>query len=136
MVEIQASYEGNLRCTATHGPSGVVLSTDAPKDNEGLGESFSPTDLVASALATCTMTIMGIVARRDGIDLTGMTTTVVKSMTTTPTRRIGALPVDIRVPGKLSDEQKKRLEAAARACPVHKSLHPDIDAPIQFHYDA
>ena len=132
MVTITAAYDGNLRCTATHGPSGTRLSTDAPKDNQGLGQSFSPTDLVATALATCTLTIMGIVARRDGIAMEGATVNVEKHMVTEPRRRIGRLPVHIQVPGRLSVEQRRKLEAAARSCPVHASLHPDIDAPITF----
>ena len=134
MVEIDAVYDGSLRCTATHGPSGISLSTDAPKDNQGLGQSFSPTDLVATALATCTLTTMAIVARRDGIPFEGATAAVVKHMVSTPRRRIGALPVAITIPGKLTPEQRKKLEAAARHCPVHATLHPDVDAPITFTY--
>jgi putative redox protein len=134
MIEITASYEGDLRCQAKHGPSGQTLFTDAPVDNHGKGESFSPTDLVATALATCTMTIMGILAKRDGIDLRGMQVRVEKHMISEPVRRIGRLPVTIVVPGKLTAEQKKKLEAGAKACPVHKSLHPDIDAPLTFEY--
>lgn len=134
MVTITATYDGNLHCTATHGPSGTRLSTDAPKDNEGLGASFSPTDLVATAFAVCTMTVMGILARREGIDLKGMHATVEKKMVTTPRRRIGALPLTITVPGKLGAEQRKKLENAALTCPVHGSLHPDLEARIQFVY--
>lgn len=134
MIEITATYEGNLRCVATHTPSGDTLTTDAPVDNQGKGEAFSPTDLVATALATCIMTTVGIVARREGIDLHGMQARVEKHMQTTPTRRIGRLPVRITVPGRLTPEQRKKLEAAARTCPVHHSLHPDVDAPIEFAY--
>ena len=134
MVTITASYDGNLRCTATHTPSGTQLATDAPKDNQGLGLSFSPTDLVATALATCTITTMGIVARRDGIAMEGTTVTVEKHMVSEPRRRIARLPVRIRVPGRLTPDQRRKLEAAARACPVHASLHPDVSAPIEFVY--
>ena len=134
MVTITAVYDGQLRCTATHGPSGSTLSTDAPKDNHGLGQSFSPTDLVATALATCTVTIMGIVARRDGIAIEGTKVTVVKGMANAPVRRIASLSITIEVPGKLTQEQRQKLEAAARSCPVHASLHPDIHAPITFVY--
>ena len=134
MVTITAVYDGQLRCTATHGPSGTTLSTDAPKDNHGLGQSFSPTDLVATALATCTITVMGILARREGIPLEGARVTVLKSMVNTPIRRIASLPVTIEVPGKLTAEQRQKLEAAARTCPVHASLHPDIHAPLTFVY--
>src|SRR5688500_7555874 len=129
MVTITATYDGNLRCTATHGPSGARLATDAPKDNEGMGASFSPTDLVATALATCTITTMGILARREGIDMQGARVTVEKQMVATPRRRIGALPVTITVPGRLDAQQKQKLENAARSCPVHASLHPDVQAP-------
>jgi putative redox protein len=134
MVEIQIAYQGQLRCQATHKPSGTVLSTDAPVDNAGRGESFSPTDLVATGLGGCMMTVMGIVAQRQGIDLTGSTVRVTKEMTATPPRRIARLTVDIYVPQDLSEDDRKRLEHAAHACPVHRSLHPDIETPITFHW--
>lgn len=136
MVTIQASYDGNLRCTAIHGPSGTILSTDAPKDNEGLGESFSPTDLVATGLSVCILTILGILARREGIPLEGATAVVEKHMVANPHRRIGALPVTITIPTRLTDAQKVKLERAARTCPVHQSLHPEIDRTIRFVYTA
>jgi putative redox protein len=129
MVQIDATYEGDLCCTAIHGPSAAKLQTDAPKDNEGLGRYFSPTDLVATALATCILTTMGIVARRNGIDLRRATARVEKHMNANP-RRIGRLPVQVVVRGTFTPDQRSRLEAAAHSCPVHKSLHPDIDAPI------
>jgi putative redox protein len=132
MVEINVTYEGGLRTTAIHGPSGNELITDAPKDNMGKGEAFSPTDLVATALATCVLTTMGIVAQRNGIDMTGATARVTKEMVATPTRRIGRLAVTVRMPRPLSAEDQTRLENAAHHCPVHKSLHPDVDAPITF----
>lgn len=135
MVEINIAYEGGLRCRAQHGPSDTELITDAPVDNHGKGESFSPTDLVATALGTCVATIMGILAERHDIDLTGMQITVEKEMVAEPVRRIGRLPVTVRVPGQVSDADRKRLENGARTCPVHKSIHPDIDAPITFIYD-
>ncbi len=131
MVTINAKYEGDLCCTAIHGPSSAVLQPDAPKDNEGLGRFFSPTDLVATALGTCILTTMGIVARRHGIPLVGAKARVEKQMNASP-RRIGRLPVELSVPGDFTPEQKKLLEAAAHGCPVHKSLHPDIDARITF----
>ncbi len=132
MVKITTVYNGQLRTTATHGPSGNSLITDAPKDNMGKGEAFSPTDLVATALATCILTTMGIVAQRHNLDITGATARVTKEMVTAPIRRIGRLPVTVHMPKKLSDEDQKRLENAAHTCPVHKSLHPDIEAPITF----
>lgn len=129
MVTITARYEGDLCCTAVHGPSNATLQTDAPKDNEGLGRFFSPTDLVATALGTCILTTMGIVARRHGIELKGARVKVEKHMQSSP-RRIARLPVELHVPGTFTNEQKKLLETTAHTCPVHKSLHPDIDAPI------
>jgi len=135
MVTITARYDGDLSCTATHGPSGATIRTDAPKDNEGTGRLFSPTDLVGTAMGTCMLTIMGIVARRHGIAMDGATVKVDKHMSQNP-RRIGRLPVEITVPGRLQPEQKRLLEAAALGCPVHKSLHPDIEAPVTFVYPA
>lgn len=134
MVKIDITYQGQLHCEAVHGPSGTQLATDAPKDNHGKGESFSPTDLVATALGSCMLTIMGIVAQRHHISLAGATASVVKEMAAAPTRRIGRLAVEIHVPAKLDDEQRKLLENAARTCPVHKSLHPEIDIPVTFHW--
>lgn len=131
MVTISATYEGDLCCTAVHGPSNATLHTDAPRDNEGLGRYFSPTDLVATALATCVLTTMGIVARRRGIALERASARVEKHMIDNP-RRIGRLPVEVTMPGAYDDEQRKVLERAAHGCPVHRSLHPDIDAPITF----
>ena len=134
MVEITARYEGNLRCSLTHGPSGATLRTDAPKDNQGEGAAFSPTDLVAAALPACMMTIMGIVARRHGLDLTGMTAVATKEMVTTPTRRIGRVVTRIRVPLSATHPQRASLENAAHTCPVHRSLLAEIDAPIEFEW--
>src|SRR5688572_14132463 len=114
MVTITAQYEGDLCCTASHVPSSAKLSTDAPKDNEGLGRFFSPTDLVATALGTCVLTTMAIVARRHGLELKGSTVKVEKQMNATP-RRIGRLPVELTVPGKFTAEQKRLLEAAAHS---------------------
>lgn len=133
MVSIRTTYEGELRCTSTHEPSGTQLSTDAPKDNEGRGESFSPTDMVATALCSCAMTIMGIKGKKAGIDLRGMKGRVVKGMAADP-RRIVSAPVEFTIPGDLDSEQRALLEDAARSCPVAQSLHPDIDATMTFHY--
>ena len=134
MVHINVEYQGNLRCKAVHGPSGCELSTDAPRDNEGLGESFSPTDLVATALGSCVATIMGIYARKHDIDLTGLKIHVEKFMSTDAPRRIMRLPVQITVPVKLDDRHRKAIENAAGHCPVHQSLRADIDAPLEFQY--
>jgi putative redox protein len=135
MVSIQLKYEGDLHCTATHGPSGTVLATDAPKDNHGRGESFSPTDLVATALGSCMLTIMGIQARTLGINLDGAIATVEKEMTATLPRRIARLAVRIHVPRPISMVNREKLMRAAHTCPVHKSLHPDIEIPIEFTWE-
>ncbi|CAD73368.1 MAG TPA: OsmC family peroxiredoxin [Rhodopirellula baltica] len=133
-VEITAVYQGQLHCEATHGPSGTKLVTDAPTDNGGRGSSFSPSDLVATALGTCVMTIMGLVADRHDLDLSGTTIRVEKEMASTPVRRIASLKTKVSFPSglDLQPEMRDRLVAAARKCPVHQSLHPDIDAPIDF----
>ena len=132
MVTIDINYQGELHCEAVHQPSGTHLATDAPKDNHGKGESFSPTDLVATALGTCMLTVMGIAARSLNVDLKGAHVTVQKEMVATPLRRIGTLGVKINVPVKVTDEQKIKLERAAYTCPVHKSLHPDVQIPVEF----
>jgi putative redox protein len=132
MVTIDIEYQGDLRCEAVHQPSGTHLNTDAPKDNLGKGESFSPTDLVATALGTCMMTLMGITARSLKVDLKGTRVMVQKEMVVAPMRRIGKLAVKIAIPAKLTDEQKQKLEQAALTCPVHKSLHPDVRTPVEF----
>ena len=132
MVSIQVEYQGELHCKATHGPSGAELSTDAPTDNQGRGESFSPTDLVATALGSCMLTIMGIAARTQKIDISGATASVEKEMTAALPRRIARLTVRIHVPHVLSQADKEKLERAAHTCPVHKSLHPDVEIPIEF----
>ena len=137
-VEIEGSYSGELRCEAVHGPSGAVLHTDAPTDNGGKGASFSPTDLVATALGTCVLTILGLVAERHGIDLRGTKVHVTKEMISQPVRRIGSLRTVVTVPsGAVEDpSMRERMEAAARKCPVHQSLHQEINAPIEFVYES
>jgi putative redox protein len=132
MVAIQVEYEGDLHCRSVHGPSGRDLATDAPVDNQGRGESFSPTDLVATALGTCMLTTMGILARTLNIDISGSTATVEKEMTAAPPRRIQRLRVKIQVPQTHSSENREKLERAARTCPVQRSVHPDIETPVDF----
>ena len=131
-VEINTVYEGGLRCVAIHGPSGTTLITDPPVDNQGKGESFSPTDLVATALGSCMATIMGIFAERHSIDLRGMAVRVRKEMITAPVRRIGKLAVEIRVPLAKDHPHREALERTALSCPVHQSVHPDIAMPVEF----
>ena len=132
MVHTDIDYQGKLRCEATHKPSGNKLHTDAPVDNHGLGESFSPTDLVATAMASCMATIMGIVADRHEIDLTGIKIGVDKSMSASPPRRISQLALTIEMPIAADHPQAEMLKNAALACPVHKSLHPDVETPIDW----
>ena len=134
MVQIDIEYQGELRCRLTHAPSGTPLLTDAPVDNHGKGESFSPTDLVAGALGACMVTIMGIAADKHGWDLKGTTVTVEKHMTADPVRRIGRVEVRIRVPLDLDAKARAILERAAATCPVHKSIHPDIGVSVTFEY--
>jgi uncharacterized OsmC-like protein len=132
MVEVTARYEGDLRCAATHGPSKTTIFTDAPVDNHGKGERFSPTDLVAAALPACIMTIIGIVAERHGLDVRGMRASVRKEMSPAPPRRIARLPVRVEIPLPADHPQRQMLENAAHTCPVHKSLAAEIESPIEF----
>ena len=131
-VKISCDYLGDLRVRATHGPSGVELITDAPVDNQGKGESFSPTDLAATAMATCFLTILGIHARNTGLDLRGAHASVAKHMTTTPPRRIAKLEVDITMPPGVPLEVRDRLIRAAEACPVKQSFHPDTEIVLNW----
>jgi len=133
-VEINGKYEGDLRVKLTHSPSSSVIETDAPTDNQGKGEKFSPTDLLVAALGSCMMTIMGIVARRDGIKLEGTTFRAEKYMSENP-RRIGKIILEFNMPEGLTDAQKAKLEKAAHTCPVHHSLLPEIEKDIRFIYN-
>jgi len=134
MVKMNVVYEGNLRCRLTHEQSGSTILTDAPKDNMGKGEAFSPTDLVAAALSSCMATVMGIAANRHNIDLKGLRIDVTKEMVTVPVRRIGGISIDIHMPKGIPADKRSLLENTAHTCPVHKSLHPDVQTPIHFHY--
>lgn len=135
-VEVSIVYQGELRCEATHGPSGVKLHTDAPVDNHGRGESFSPTDLVATALGACVLTILGIQAEKHQIDLSGTRVTVQKHMSSDLPRRIAKLPVQVVIPIAVDDRMRTVLERAAHTCPVHQSLHAEIEKPIEFQWGA
>jgi len=132
MVEISIKYLGDLRCEARHEPSGTVITTDAPVDNEGRGESFSPTDLAATSLGACMLTIMGIVARKQGVDLGDTQVKVLKEMTPKPPRRIAKLTVVFTIPLPASHEKRAMLEEAARNCPVHLSLDPGVEQEMRF----
>ncbi len=132
-VEITGKYIGNLKTELTHGPSGTVIRTAAPVDNNGDGSSFSPTDLAATALGACMMTLIAIVGERDGLDLSDLSFRLEKHMAANP-RRIGAIPVTIQMPAGLTPDQKKKLENAALTCPVHKSLSEGVEMPVEFVY--
>jgi putative redox protein len=133
MITSKVTYLGELRTEATHIQSNTTIHTDAPKDNHGRGEMFSPTDLVATALASCMISIMGIVAMKDGITpVDGTTAEVTKIMYADP-RRIGEIHITLTFPkNNYTDKEKKIYEHAAFTCPVAKSLHPDLKQVINF----
>lgn len=135
MATIKSTYKGGLRTSAQHLASGNTIITDAPVDNNGKGEAFSPTDLVSAALGSCMMTIMGIMANRANIDIEGMAMDITKVMAVEP-RRIAEVVLNFTMPvGKTySDKEKAMLENAARTCPVALSLHPDVKQTISFQY--
>ncbi|MDA8017013.1 MAG: OsmC family protein [Thermoanaerobaculia bacterium] len=132
-VNMSGEYVGGLNVQLRHGPSGREITTAAPVDNHGDGSSFSPTDLAASSLAACILTVMGIVAERDGVDLRGARFELEKHMRADP-RRIDRIPMKIYMPAGLTASQRKKLERTAHACPVHKSLREEIDKDIEFVY--
>jgi len=134
-VEIAIVYEGQLRSRAIHGPSGSELTTDAPLDNCGRAEHFSPTDLVAAALGSCILTLMGIRAAGRGLAIEGARVHVVKDMAANP-RRVGALTVVVTMPARagLTPDDRQALEQAALQCPVRQSLHPDVTVSMRFEY--
>ncbi len=134
MVKITGVYQGDLRCVAAHGPSGRTLETDAPVDNQGRGEAFSPTDLVGTALGTCILTTMAIAARRMGLTLDGARFEVTKEMSADTPRRIARLATIIWLPIPRSADPQGVFERAAHACPVHQSLSPAMDVPIAIHW--
>jgi uncharacterized OsmC-like protein len=134
MVKITGEYQGDLHCVATHGPSGNSLVTDAPKDNQGRGEAFSPTDLVATAMATCIATTMAIVARKQGVDLKGLRYEVTKEMSADAPRRIVRLATTVWLPIKHTEPLAQLLQQAANHCPVHQSLHPSLEKPVVFNW--
>jgi putative redox protein len=132
MVEIEVAYEGDLHTNCRHAPSQAMLSTDAPVDNQGRGESFSPTDLLATALGSCALTTMGIVAAREGWDLAGSSARVEKHMVADPARRVGRLVVRFALPGGLDEAARETLEATAHGCPVMRSIHPQLETDLSF----
>jgi putative redox protein len=131
MVAISIDYQGKLHCQAAHGPSGTTLTTDAPADNGGLAASFSPTDLIATALGTCILTTMGLKAQALGVDISGSSAVVEKVMTAAP-RRIGALTTKVTVPHQFPDAVREQLEQAALGCPVKKTIAETVELPVVF----
>ncbi len=132
MVEIKLTYQGDLHCSAVHTLSGNTLVTDAPLDNNGLGQAFSPTDLLATALTSCMATVIGIVAKRKGLAVENMTLTVRKFMTDSAPRRVRRLEVDLQMPLPASHPDCKLLESAACGCPVYHSIHPEIEVVMNW----
>lgn len=134
MVKMSAVYTGQKHCKVEHEPSKTIIETDAPKDNQGLGESFSPTDLVATALGTCVLTTLAIVAERDGVNLIGSKMSVEKEMSSNP-RKIASLKTIIHLPKSLDEKYRHKMQLVADSCPVKKSLHPDVQVTLDFYYD-
>ena len=135
MVNICIEYTGDLHCDAVHGPSRTKIETDAPTDNKGKGEAFSPTDLVATALGTCISTTMALAAQQHGVDLKGMTVNVSKEMSKDAPRRIVALPAEVHIPLPATLPQRALLESVGLNCPVHKSLPAEIERPTKFFWE-
>jgi putative redox protein len=134
-VKIKASLQDKHKCEVTHLPSGYTIKTDAPADHFGEGLYFSPTDLVAVALATCIITTISIVAQKSGWDVRGTWAEAEKHMQAAPSRRIGPLIVHVHLPSALSSEVRERVEQIGQSCPVHASLRPDCDMQISYSYD-
>jgi putative redox protein len=132
MIEMQMIYQGELRTTAIHGPSGTELVADAPTDNHGRGESFSPTDLLATSLGTCMLMYIGLAANRHGWDVRGTRLNIKKEMVADPLRRIGRLTVEIFLNRTFDDKEMKILTNAVTTCPVKLSISDRIEVPIHF----
>lgn len=134
METVRTTYAGELRTEATHVKSGKVITTDAPTDNQGRGEYFSPTDMVAAALASCALTIMGIAARNNGFSIDGATAKTTKIMAADP-RRISEIRIEYDFSMvQLDKEQREIIEYSSKSCPVCLSLHPDLKRVISFRY--
>lgn len=134
MANMKAKYLGDLRVECTHLASGTTIVTDAPVDNQGKGEAFSPTDLCATALASCAMTIIGIYAKQHDVDVTGTEISITKVMSANP-RRIGKIEIVLDMPDRdYTDRQKAAIEHCADTCPVHLSLHPDVEQSFIFRW--
>ncbi len=135
MTTVETIYLGELRTEATHVQSGNKIITDAPTDNQGRGEYFSPTDLVATSLGSCMITVMGIAARTHNFNIDGTKLMITKVMTQEPPRRIAEIIVELTFPaGNYSEKEKKILEYVVKTCPVALSLHPDVKQNIKLNY--
>ena len=134
MVEIDLEYEGDLHCRLRHGPSGAEIVTDAPVDNHGKGEAFSPTDLLAASLGACVMTTMAIFARRKEVDLKGGRAHVTKEMIVEPQRRVARLSVVVDLPVSVPAYIRPALLNAAHTCPVERSLSPEVEVVLTIRY--
>ena len=133
MYTLEIKYLGNLRTSSTHLDSGSAINTDAPKDNHGLGEAFSPTDMICSALASCILTIMAIAVEKNGVDIKDTIAIVKKTMGNNP-RRIAKIDIDLTFTKKLDSKTKSILERAAYNCPVHHTLSKSVEKNISFKY--
>ena len=132
MATVSAKYLGDLRVECVHNQSGTKIITDAPTDNQGKGEAFSPTDLCATALGACAMTIIGIYAKNHGVDVTGTEVEITKTMSADP-RRIGKIEVVFKMPPRsYSAKEKTIMERCTASCPVHMTLHPDVEQVFTF----
>lgn len=133
MVVMTGVYEGSKRCGITHGPSGSIIQTDAPKDNGGCAEAFSPTDMIGAALGSCILTTMAIIGEKSGMNISGSTFNVTKIMKMEP-RQIEKLSVEITLPAHLNAKDRATLEKIALTCPVARSLNTEVKIPVIFHY--
>ena len=134
MSDFKVTYLGDLSTEVMHLESGSKILTDAPIDNQGLGRTFSPTDLVASSLASCMLTIIAIAAKTHSIDIKSMASNIKKIMSKTTPRRISQIDIEITVSGSLNDKDKIVIERSAKNCPVHHSLNHDININLDFRY--
>ena len=135
MATVETTYLGDLRTENIHVQSGTKILTDAPTDNQGKGEAFSPTDLLAVALGTCMLTTIAIKTRNDGINIDGAKCSVTKIMSSTPPRKVAEIQIKMQFPQQYSEQQQKLLEDIALTCPVYLSLHPDLVKTVDFGWE-
>jgi putative redox protein len=135
MATVETTYIGDLRTENTHVQSGTKILTDAPTDNQGKGEAFSPTDLLAVALGTCMLTTIAIKTRNDGIDIIGAKCSITKIMSSTPPRKVAELQINLKFPKQYTEQQQKLIEEICMTCPVYLSLHPDMAKTVNFGWE-